>query len=897
MDCLNNIIAFSTEEKIGFVDLYKYLTMLYQSKVSEKQSRETENHIKSIESKFALTFSQLNKSEVKNHINKLEKEFNSRNSFLVEFEQKITSLFVINDTELIEEEEKLTKLKSMISNKEFINEIRLIEQNISNASTKDLSKYQIYKRIKSEINYLEHFKIGSSKILFNVNDKVNEQKNQIYSKINNVTEEIYDNMLSFGKLISDSDIKDALDLWKKQQFSGLLEELKENIDEQFNFDKNKLYLKPKLLLHLTKFFNISIAEADILISKKNFRNEIFGNFDYELHQVKLNKIKSELNEHQLINKFFKLYKRVVHYCPICLFNDSMKIRTQLHIVDAHEEHSNYKQLEVIQGFAIIRKDLQFTSIYSADESDSRYELLFLLKTNYIAPQYEQINRVVNNKYYVKNIESEINFSKIYKQLNKESVNKKMIAELEIQYGKFQKIGLLNKKDLKDIKKIISIEIMNKSKSTAYTNIQIKVMNFIMKKLFKTNNLSESSEELSTFLETKIISNIIKQKNEKLIIHFERLFNNLKNYKNNNPLIFLSKSLVDLLNLIKNLKTLKNPKDDIKIIKNDIIKSQPESYTMKMLNVTKEQKIQAKYVYIQPEASVNLLAFYILMSYFDNDLISTQLALKNEETERNISGFWKFKFNEVWSWKNKKLINESAYELLKDDDNIENIFYSLFNTEDQTYTAKFNELLNSLKKIKVSEIDIMIKNINVITEMAMMMFRKNIVFADIQSDKSYEEMKRELYISFMMKLQQHFLNKILIVTKNKKVVHFLLKYVLTFDIFLNEEPIKEKKLKKKIVAVKEETQDIAKDELLNDFFNMDFDSILEETEETIFDIVEEEIIEEQFDFDIFVDNDQELAIDGENIEEDYEYENESELEEMDDDDLFDDDEDLFGSDDE
>jgi hypothetical protein len=895
---MKNIIAYSTEKNIGFVDMYKYLNMIYESKKSGFQSEETENFIKSIESRFGLTFSQMNKSEIKQQINKLEKEFNKRHDFLVDFETKMTSLFVINDTEIVEEEAKLSKLRSMITNKEFINEIRLIEQNINNASDKDLSKYQIYKKIQSEINYLVHFKIGSSKMLFKANDKVEDAKNHLFAKVSRVADEIYDNMTSIGSLLKDSDIKSALDLWRKQQYQSLLSEMESNLDEQFNFNKNKLYLKPKLLLHLSRFFNISIAEADVMASKNNFRTEIFGTFDYELNQVKLNKIKGELNEHELVMKFFESYKRTTYHCPVCLFRDPVQIRTRLHIADAHSTHDSYKEFKPILGYEVVRQVDKYTSVYSADSSESQDGLMFVIKQKFIAPQYEQINKVVANKYHKNNVEKDLLFPKVDKQMKKEQANKRMIAELEQQYTKFQEAGLINKKDLKDIKKIISEEIMNKNKLVVYSNVQIKVMNFIMKKTFKTTDVSNASEEFSAFLEKKIISNIIKTKNDKLVIHFEKLLNNFKNYKNNNPLTFLSKSLVDLLTLIKNLKTLKNPKDDIKIIKNQIIKSQPESYTAKMLNIKKDGEIEAKYQNVLPEASENLMAFYILMSYFDNDIISTELASKNGETGKNTSGFWKFKFNEVWSWKNKKNLNNSAYELLSDEATMENIFYSLFNTEDQTYTGKFNELLKALNKIKVSDINAMIKNINTMAETAMIMFRKNIMFGDVDSEKSFEELKRELYISFMMKMQQHFLNKLMTITKNKKVINFLLKYILTFDIFLNEEPMKEKKQKKKvIIKTTEDKEEVAKDELLNDFFDMDFDAMLdtEEPEDTVFDV--EETTQEQFDFDIFVDDDQEMAIDEDDIEDEPDYISDSELEDMDDEDLFDDDEDLFGSDEE
>jgi hypothetical protein len=297
--CNNNIVAYSTESTIGFVDLYKYIQQLVNNKDVQADEKLA---------KFNLeVFQNMSDSQLRQKISSLKQLFEVRNKELVTKAEKLKQLQIINDEELPEAEKELEKINKILNNKTFSASIKMIQYKLrTNSQTEeDEIKYSFFKELEEQAAYLKNFKIGSLKKY--VSAKTAAQKNFDNTKkvmnglVRETIQKVEEQKINEEQKV---ELEAILSVWSERETRRIVMELNRDYDRSMN--TKKINLKGTVSDALSKFLNIPIQKALVIMKDVDFRIKLFGNINMEDIQNKLNIINNELNEHEIIVDFFRM---------------------------------------------------------------------------------------------------------------------------------------------------------------------------------------------------------------------------------------------------------------------------------------------------------------------------------------------------------------------------------------------------------------------------------------------------------------------------------------------------------------------------------------------------------------------------------------------------------------
>ena len=304
--CQTNILAYSDLEskEIGILDLINYLKDLVSKGSSESK----------IASDFNLdAFKNLSESQLKSKIGSLKSLFEKRNKDLSTKRQKLIDVQIINDGELQHYENQLVEMKKILSNTDFNNSIKVIQnkQNLGYELTEgDKTIYSFYKELQEQVRYLENFKIGNHSDFVKRAKKHNDNKKQHKSAINN--------------LMKGVEMNDVLSVWADNTTKSIIEKLDGDFTK--NMNNSKINLRAKVIKSLMNFLNIDARRASVIMSDKMFREKMFKNVNLEDVQNKLNIVNKELNEHSIVLEYLNVEEREKQQSRIIQFakieNDS-----------------------------------------------------------------------------------------------------------------------------------------------------------------------------------------------------------------------------------------------------------------------------------------------------------------------------------------------------------------------------------------------------------------------------------------------------------------------------------------------------------------------------------------------------------------------------------------------
>ena len=784
--CQNNIIAFSNEEskELGFIDLYQYLKNLIVAKEENKEV--------SIEGKLASfnldMFQNMSVEQLRSKIASLKTLFKSRNEELISKAQKLRDLQIINDNELPHAESQLQKINKILSNQNFVNNIKLINNRMKTGEITEEDKitYSFYKELEQQATYLKNLKIGTLKI-FSEQKQSSEQNSNKTKKVMNglvrqMKQEINMNVSLTQK--DNIELEQVLSIWSEQETRRLVSEL----DREFNRDLNssKLNLRGKVIKSLSSFLNIPTSQATIMMKDVNFRTKIFGNLNMEDIQNKINIINNELNEHSIILDLLK-----------------------------------QEQLEKTK-----KSLLTFTT--------SRAE-----------QRFQEFSKIVLEKMD----ENKVSTKTIKKMVKKETLKQKIEKSLKSTYKQLLNSGVVSTEEYKVIVQIIDEELNRVQKLTKINEIKatikVHVARILINKYLIESNIYSPLKTVS-----KTLEKIFGDKNLGQIVNFENMFNNVINYETNKPFGVLKNIFNNMIDLLIGLKGIEV--DNVVEKVENLLYKKLGTYTAygNLKKGKKGKKIETAYSGLNILNLILMISYTDKNNTFTS-LLQEQIGEKVELLQNKIDNkVWtwttKENLNEIIS----ALVNDEKFdfksivnEMIESEESIElstsivelkALAKNLKETELVAMKKEFNGLYDMF--FNMYKTDIVPHNLNKM---------KSTKSFDDLSREYFLGLQTGVFMKFIEKLMEKSSTKRMknYIIRNLSLIGMNLneesKY-LKSSIEKQPEPVKV-----------EEEKESNKDELLNTFFQEDledFDFAVEEEEEIIVDVEQTDNIED-FDFDV------------------------------------------------
>ena len=653
-------------------------------------------------------------------------------------------------------EEKIEKLKEnyLLKEKEFLNEIEIIEKEIEN----NLSKKEGLKKELNDIKNKFFAKKDRLKKDFEIQlEEIKKQKIDIKNKIDDISDEIYDLKRKLKNLNKD---------YKEQQ-EGIIK----NYEIEIKEINNKI-----------KFFN-NILKT-IPNSFKEFLNQNVENWEEDLYPI--------IDKNLLSMDIKELSPKIIS-SPICgLKIKKDKLETIPTMSKAEEE---IKRFEILKESLKNEKEEKL-SLLAKDFESKKIEISSLIEFN-----EEKIEELKNE---LKNLDNKINI--INQDLNKDlkkfdNLEKEEIKLIQININKLDEVNNNLKKEIDNIRFKIK-RLFKERKNEINTLLNEKQKEFTIKKdeLIKNyekekieidkkiDNLTSKKNSISKDERIKDIQNEIENIEEKLkLIQQKEAF--LKEYEEKKEFINslkekekqleklnldskrikefskdLFKKLESKLALLENqknefenkLEIIKKGLDEVKRLTlpnekrdtNEYLKNLIEDYKIK-LSIFRDKKSEFKDVASDIRSALMNFSINGLDVNFNIENLSNLIL---EELE---------KIDELYLFKNKK------FEVLKKAKmkELKNLLDGLLDKKIEGFERSKEEFLTQVKKINnnLSKIDFgIVKNIKIDIEES----KKNIL-------KIFENI-RNLIEDLLTLLQEEslFFDKIESERKLKKIEEFL-----------------------------------------------------------------------------------------------------------------------------
>ena len=653
-------------------------------------------------------------------------------------------------------EEKIEKLKEtyLLKEKEFLNEIEIIEKEIEN----NLSKKEGLKKELNDIKNKFFAKKDRLKKDFEIQlEEIKKQKIDIKNKIDDINDEIYDLKRKLKNLNKD---------YKEQQ-----EEIIKNYEIEIKEINNKI-----------KFFN-NILKT-IPNSFKEFLNQNVENWEEDLYPI--------IDKNLLSMDIKELSPKIIS-SPICgLKIKKDKLETIPTMSKAEEE---IKRFEILKESLKNEKEEKL-SLLAKDFESKKIEISSLIEFN-----EEKIEELKNE---LKNLDNKINI--INQDLNKDlkkldNLEKEEIKLIQININKLDEVNNNLKKEIDNVRFKIK-RLFKERKNEINTLLNEKQKEFKIKKdeLIKNyekekieidkkiDNLTSKKNSISKDERIKDIQNEIENIEEKLkLIQQKEAF--LKEYEEKKEFInslkekekqleklnldskrikefskTLFKKLESKLALLENqknefenkLEIIKKGLDEVKRLTlpnekrdtNEYLKNLIEDYKIK-LSIFRDKKSEFKDVASDIRSALMNFSINGLDVNFNIENLSNLIL---EELE---------KIDELYLFKNKK------FEVLKKAKmkELKNLLDGLLDKKIEGFERSKEEFLTQVKKINnnLSKIDFgIVKNIKIDIEES----KKNIL-------KIFENI-RNLIEDLLTLLQEEslFFDKIESERKLKKIEEFL-----------------------------------------------------------------------------------------------------------------------------
>jgi hypothetical protein len=841
MFCSGKIIAYTSKNNMGFVDVFKYINYLISSKTSEIDMKSVVEYAAKLKDFNMDILKNLSIKQLNEKKTTLLDLYKKRNTLLKENKEKLLHLKIINDEEYFFYEKLLTNINKILNNVNFINRIKNIQTKNKNGiklTKNEFSLYSFYKYMDNYSKYLNNFKLGdkiiseveNSKIYKNIaNDIVNELKTEINMEISLTNTEKYE-------------LEEVLSNWSDEESKKIIKSIDEDMNTKLM--TSNVNLRKKVLTSLKKLLGISLLHANTILSDINFREKMFQNVNIDDINNNINLVNIELNEHQQIDDFMNLYHKRVNVCPFCNFENKMGIVVNLHVSDAHKVLAKkYPEQKAVNMFDIVKVGKGFECLHIPTVFDKIGNLKVHIKKHYLRPEIkdEQINRIVINHLSLKELrhdtqitieggEHRVEFDKLVKsRYETESKKYNIIMDTKETYRVFLENNVINKTEFSKMEKIIETEFKSVNKdlmtnlSFIFQNIKIHFSKMLIKKYFpdfENDSLKHVTDMLELLFENDL-ENIVK---------FEKIFKNTINYENDdviNVVKTISNNMFDFLN-----SKMKSVDDMINMLYKELGRQS-------RFIISEQNKMKVKKEITNQSDELNALNYMLLLSYTeqDNEYFKQVVDKINNGVELNNN-----KSNSLWKIVNKN-DNKKLFNMIHDIGVNPNFIKEIMNEFHEEDEEKNNfKIIKNLQQ-KVKNINKMKIKFNTMLNFFINLYKNRVVVTKIGGNKTNEDKLREYYFGLLVNTMTLMLKELNMINKSKSMKQFSVKNI-EFVGFLLE---KESKFLKKVEKIERKERVIVhterdRDDLLNDFMNEDLDFIGD------FEMDEEDDIHEIFDED-------------------------------------------------
>jgi len=827
MNFNNKFVAHTDLQKkeLGYIELYTFIKNLL---ISKRNGVEYTNDL--LQDFNVEKFRTMSVEELTKVFVELKTSYADRNTELTTLLEKLKYIQIINSNELEEAQAELAKIKKIRSNPAFQTGLEIISRRflLGTATDEDKRKYAFDTELKRREDYLENIKIGSFQLAKNYNDEKNVEK------VVNAHKKTFQKNFTRQVSLKTSDkeyLDQILTIVADEEINTLIKELK--LENLRNMKDTKINLRMKMVEAIAKFAEIPKVQANLIMQDPNYKVKLLGTINMEDVRNKINTISMELNEHEVIDQFLRTERKKIAAEHLLKFKEGDDLYTR---VITYGDMDNMEKVILKQHFGVSAEDYELWEATGEQKFDM--------------PSAEEIDKI--KLQYIVNDMRFLNLSKkkLQQQIKEDELKEEMMTGLIASYKTLLDKDILNKKEFDVIEKMI-VEEFGKEKlkniNQLKANIKIHVARILLEKFL--DNMENPLDKISVVIEKVFGSD------ENEIIVYEELFNHIINYGNNEPFTRLQQIFNDTLSFLSKIQKLNvndEPTELMKNIKKIIIEGEESDFIdsgkwknyyigadgeLKVENISFAGEGKLKHPVKAKTTAMYIHSFNLMMliPYLPRDgkvmkVIRDELAKPMKVEEQTLEPIIleespsKYPLNWVPQNKQGELVRRLINIEFKDMEPIYEDFVAATKEMliELTSTGKlFKEA--DLKKLKVE--------FNALYDMFLNMYKMEIIPYDLnklKSNKGFEDLKREYFLSIASSLFTRSLGKLLTVSNSKKVKTLLNGVLSLTGLYLNEKSDFLKVVKiapKKVIGAqyeellkkKEETKN---DDLLNDFFDED-----------------------------------------------------------------------------
>ena len=836
---INYTLKKSTNSDINFIDFNKLLNYMIYGK-ENNLDKKTKQYVDNIIKKYNLgELLKFNKEELQDMKFKTEEDFKNDYKNIQEKIKKLKLIHKILNIDLNYYENQIKNINKIIKNQNFKEEIENIDEKIRNnekISKEEMKKTSFYDQLLKQKSYIQNVILSEHNKLYSKNKTI--IKNKIVEEMKTIEDET--KIYLKDQMKETIDYNQIMDSWNESQLKKLLEK----VDMKVEDDKNLMNLKYQLIDSLQRLTNKSYMEINLILKDSLFKEKIFGDYDIQDINFKINQLNDEIVQYNKINKYLESIKKQLHVCPICNYSNEIPIHCVLHLT----QHKNEDNLNIQQFYFYTDENQNIRSKYSENIIKDQNVYLYETKKKMLKSDTIQNHTLVTSKIPIQN---EINIKKIQNKLSKEEILTDYKNSVMIHYQNHIKI-YPSVRDI--IEKRVNNEIENNKeydnlfgddKTSSYLNkiIHYDVSRLILDNYFNDNDIYNLYNTNITYFDENL------KKNDS----FDILFKNIIHYNTFEPMENIYNMMNSFMNIIQNKNDLE------KMLFED---SSSKSY--RKFDKKNDTVVQRRVAEVEVSEHLDYKTLMLLIPILRNRNLTLHIQdlIKSEDFEINENEESLFK---PWEWVQKsdykKMILRMS-NIKRDDINIKEI------ENDKDNYMRLHELFENISNIK----DIK-KEFELITKIFNSFLISNRVAHDINNidnDKDINGKFKEYIIGSYLKSSLNILNQI--VEDNdynrgntKREIRTMFN---TLSIFLNKESLYlrknvinyQKNQKRNIIDNKNNEKD-NKDDILNEYFESDneYESDLEDNFE------QEDNIGDDY---LFDDSDQEMDFDDLDDEEEY-----------------------------